>query len=166
MAGAQPSRSRPSYKAISPAQIGCADFVSQGLLCQQRSRQQSLHHEGRNRTSQLLVEALKFVNEPVVVNSEAMKNRSVEVAYVHRILYDVVAEGVSLAVSYPRPDAPASHPCCETSRVVIAAIVVLSQATLTVHGAAKLASPDEQRVIEQPAPFEIGDQRVGPPIGF
>src|SRR5467141_4213464 len=89
-----------------------------------------------------------------------MKDGRVEVAHVHRILHDVVAVVVSFAISHARADATASHPSGKASGMMIAAVIVLRQATLAVHGAPELARPDHQRVIEQPAPLEIGDQRV------
>src|SRR5262249_30032557 len=93
-----------------------------------------------------------------------MKNRSVEVAYMHRILHDVVAVVVSFTIRCPLADAATSHPRGETSRMMIASIVILRQATLAVHGASELSRPDDQGVVEQPAPLEIRDQRVGAPV--
>ena len=43
--------------------------------------------------------------------------------------------------------------------MVVAAIVVASQLALAVDRAAELAAPDDQRVVEQPALLEVGDQR-------
>src|SRR5205807_8926627 len=95
-----------------------------------------------------------------------MKNRSVEVAHVHRVLHDVVAVGVSFAIGNAWADTPAGQPRGEASRVVMAAVVVLSQATLAVHCAAKHARPDHQRAIEQPATLELCDQCVCTSIRF
>src|SRR5215472_6347535 len=125
--------SDPGSKAIVTSQFECADFVWRQITCAARSRQQSLHDEGRNRTGQLLIEPLKLVDEPVVVNSQTMKNRSVEVAYVHRILHDVVAVVVSFTIRSPRADSAASHPRGETSRMMITSVVILRQATLAIH---------------------------------
>src|SRR5580765_1039818 len=131
----------PRSKATATSQFECADVVSLQKTCAPPSRQQSLHHEGRNRTGQLLIEPLKLVDESVVVNSQTVKNRSVEVAYVHRILHDVVAVVVSFTIRNPRADTATCHPCGETSRMMITSIVVLRQATLAIHSAPELSRP-------------------------
>src|SRR5215469_12596613 len=121
-----------------PANFGCVDFVRPGRTSRQRSRQQFLDYVGRDRTGQLLIETLEFVGEFAMVDPQAMKDRSVEVAHVHRILHDVVAVLVRFSVRKPGAHSSADHPCGETSWVVVAAIVVLSQATLAVYGASEL----------------------------
>ena len=49
---------------------------------------------------------------------------------------------------------------------MITSIVFLAQPSLAIDGAAELASPDNQRVIQQSAPFQIGDQRITCAIHF
>src|SRR5579864_5596608 len=153
MAITQAAHSRPGQKAIARALFGSADCVSPRSSCALRSRQQSLYYVGRDRTRQLLIEALKLVGELAVVNSQAMKNCGVEVAHVDRIFDDVVTVLVSFAVGNAGADATARHPSGETSRVVIAAVVVLCQTTLAVHCASKFARPDHQGVIKESAAF-------------
>src|SRR5215469_9046833 len=131
-------RSGPESQAMAPAHLRCADVVRQGITSRQRSRQQFLDYVGRHRTRQLLIKALEFVGELAMVDPQAMKDRSVEVAHVHRILHDVVAVLVRFSVRKPGAHSSADHPCGETSWVVVAAIVVLSQATLAVYGASEL----------------------------
>src|SRR5215469_8536142 len=153
-------RSGPESEAMAPTHFGCVDFVGQLRTFRRRSRQQFLDYVGRDRTRQLLIEALEFVGEFAVVDPQAMKDRSVEVPHVHRIFHDVIAILVRFSVRKPGAHASADHPCGETSWVVVAAIVVLSQATLAVYGASELARPDHQCVIEQSASSEISNQRV------
>src|SRR5207247_9785113 len=50
------------------------------------------------------------------------------------------------------------QPDREAARMVVAAVVVLGQGPLTVDSPAELAAPDDQRVFQQSASFEIGDQ--------
>ena len=95
---------------------------------------------------------------------EAMQNGRVEVAHVHRIFHDVVAVVIRLAVGDAGAHAAAGHPGGEAARVMIAAIVLLAEPALAVNGAAEFAGPDHQRVIEQAAALEIGDQRVAAAI--
>ncbi len=42
--------------------------------------------------------------------------------------------------------------------MMIAAVVVVRQMALAVNGAPEFPAPDHQRVVEQPALFEIGNQ--------
>src|SRR5579864_6423637 len=153
MAATQAAHSRPEQKAIARALFGTADCVSPRLSCALRSRQQSLYYVGRDRTRQLLIEALKLVGELAVVDSQAMKNGGVEVAHVDRIFDDVVTILVSFAIGNAGADAAPSHPSGETSGMVIAAVVVLRQTALAVDCASKFAPPDHQGVIEEAAAF-------------
>src|SRR6202030_1805559 len=108
-----------------------------------RSRQYSLHHGCRHRTGQLLIQALKLVSKFVVVYAQAMENRGIEVAHVHRILYNVVAVIVGLAISNSRPHASTRHPDGEAAGVMVAAIVFLAQSALAVHRTSEFARPDD-----------------------
>ena len=60
----------------------------------------------------------------------------------------------------PRLDAAAGHPHGEAARMVVAAVVVLREPALAVDGAAKLAAPDDERVVEQAALLEVLDEAV------
>ena len=79
---------------------------------------------------------------------------------------DVVAEVVGRAVDQTRLDAAAGHPHREAARMVIAAVVGRGQLALRIAGAAELAAPDHQRVVEQAALLQIGDQRGARLIGL
>ena len=88
-----------------------------------------------------------------------MKNRRVEIAHVHRVLHDVVAEVVGFAVGVPRLTPPPAihivkHAGGDRGRSCRASDA------LAVDRASELAAPDDQRVIEQAALFQIGDQRI------
>jgi hypothetical protein len=56
-----------------------------------------------------------------------------------------------------RADAAAGHPDGEPGRVVLAAAIALHH-----RGPAELARPDDQRRVEQPALFQVGEQRGDP----
>ena len=64
-------------------------------------REQSRDDACRSRPSQLLIQPLEFVGQLVVVDSEAMQDRCVEVADRDRILDHVVAVFIGLAVGDP-----------------------------------------------------------------
>src|SRR5688572_5298840 len=45
--------------------------------------------------------------------------------------------------------------------MMVAAIVLASEAALTVHGATKLAAPNDKRIVEQPALLQVEHQPRG-----
>src|SRR5207302_11159581 len=57
--------------------------------------------------------------------------------------------------------ATASHPNRKATRMMVAAIVVFREATLAVNGAAEFAAPEYERVVEESAALQIGDEGVG-----
>ena len=107
---------------------------------------------------QAVVAALEFERELFVVDAELMQDRRVQVVDVDRIADDVVAVVVGFAVGDARPDAAAGHPDGEAARVMIAAVVRGGQVALAVNRATELAAPDDERVVEQPAPLQIENQ--------
>ena len=81
-----------------------------------------------------------------------------EVVDRERVLDDVVAELVGLAVDLAALGAAAGHPHGETARVVVAAVVLLGESALAVDRAAEFAAPDDEGVVEHPALLEILDK--------
>src|SRR5439155_4968375 len=106
------------------------------------------------------VQPLYFLRKPFVINSQAMQDGGVHVVDVDRLLNDVVAEVVGLAVDDAGFDAAAGHPGREATRMVIAAVIVFGQLALAIDRSAKLAAPDNERVVQQAALFEVGDQGI------
>src|SRR5262245_4504441 len=90
-----------------------------------------------------------------------MEQRGVEVVDVHRILDDVVTVVVGGAVRDARLEPAPRRPERKTTAMMIAAVIGCRQRALAVHGAAELASPDDERVVEQAALLEILDERRG-----
>ena len=87
------------------------------------------------------VTPLEAVRQLFVVDTQTMKDCRVQIVDMNRILHDVVAEVVGLAVNGAGTDASSSHPDRITSRMVIAAVIGAGEFSLTVDGAAKFASP-------------------------
>ena len=75
------------------------------------------------------------------------RTRCLKIVDVYRVLDDVEGIVVSLAVSDAALDAASSGPHAEAAWVVIAA-EVLVQLALAERGAAKLAAPDDQRLVQ------------------
>ena len=107
---------------------------------------------------ELLLEALVAEREGVVVQAEEVQDRGVQVPLVDGVLRDVVAEVVGLAVDRSRLDSPAGQPHRVAARMVVAPVVVRLELALRVDGAPELSAPDDERVLEQPALGEVGDQ--------
>ena len=114
------------------------------------SRQDRLHDVAGD-VGQAVVAALELERQPRVVDAQAVQHRRVQVVDVDRVAGDVVAEVVGLAVGHARLDAAAGQPDGEAARMMVAAVVVGGQLALAVDGAAELAAPDDQRVVEQAA---------------
>ena len=93
-----------------------------------------------------------------MINSEKMQDRRIEVADVDRFIDDVVAKVIGRSVNGAAFDPGSSHPDAEAARVVIASVVCLGEATLTVDRSSKFTAPDDESVIEHAAHFEILDE--------
>ena len=76
-----------------------------------------------------------------------------------RVLDDVVAEVVGLAIDRTALGAAAGHPHGETARVVVATVVLLGETALAVDRATELAAPDDEGVLEHAALLEVLDER-------
>src|SRR5207247_11291272 len=59
-----------------------------------------------------------------------------------------------------RLDGGGGHPDAETTRMMVAAIVVLGEFPLRIVGAAKFTTPDHERILEKPAGFKVGEQGI------
>jgi len=88
-----------------------------------------------------------------VLEAEEVQDGGVQVADVHRIFNDVVAEVVGLTVNCAALDPAAGQPHRETARMMVAPVVVFAKPALAVNGAAKLAAPNNQSAVEHAAGF-------------
>src|ERR1700676_2123724 len=82
-----------------------------------------------------------------------------QIVNMHRILDDVVAVVVGLAVSQPGLDAPAGEPHRKTSWMMIASVVFRRQLPLAVNSTPEFAAPHHERILQQPSLTEILNQR-------
>src|SRR5215207_9923551 len=98
------------------------------------------------------------MNQPGVIKAKEMKHRGVKVVDVDWIPHNVIGEIVRCAVGQSALHAGPGQPDTKATRMMIAAIVVFRQLALRKNGAAKLATPDDQGVLQQSARFEILEQ--------
>ena len=125
--------------------------------------------------SQTEVSSLITIRQSFVVDAEQVQNGRVEIVNVHRagcplffarlrsqrvavFVGDIVTVRVGLSVRDTGFNTAASHPCGEAARVMIAAVVLLREISLTIHGAAKLSAPDDQCVIQHASLLQVSDQ--------
>src|SRR5215510_14126594 len=90
-----------------------------------------------------------------------MKHRRLQIKNADRVRDDVVAVIVGLANRYALLHAAAGDPHREIARVMIAPIIDLGQLALAIDRAPEFPAPDDQRVFEQTALFQILNERRG-----
>src|SRR5207344_2628889 len=98
---------------------------------------QHVLHDGSRDIRQSKITALRTERELCVINAQRPKDRGVQIVDMHRILRDVVAEVVGLAVRNAALHAAAGHPDAEGSAVMVAAKVAF-QRSLRERSAAEL----------------------------
>src|SRR5262249_8526112 len=104
------------------------------------------------------------VGQALVVDAEGVEDGGVQIVDVDGIGGQVVAVLVGRAVGNARFEAAAGQPDGEAARMVIAAERA-GQVALPEGGAAELAAPDDERVVEQTAALEIEDERGAGLVG-
>ena len=103
------------------------------------------------------VAPLMPVGEPFMVHAEAVQDGGVELVDVHLVPLCKIAKVIGRTVDDARSAAAAGHPHSETMRMVVTTIS--GTVPLYHRRSAKLAAPDYQRLVEQAALFQVGDQR-------
>ena len=108
---------------------------------------------GRFDTGQSLVKPLRLVAELLVVKTEQMQHRRMEIVNVDRVFHNIIAEIVSFPINLATATTSPRHPHRETAAVMIAPEVGRGEPALAVGRAAKLAAPDDECVLQQTALF-------------
>ena len=78
-----------------------------------------------------------------------MEHGSVEVAHVDRVLNDVIAEVIGLAVVHPTLDSSPSQPAGEATWMVVAPVICARDVALAIHGAPEFPDTNNQRIIKE-----------------
>src|SRR5689334_513253 len=99
--------------------------------------------------------SLELVGEFCVVESEQVQHRRVQVMHVYFVLRDIEAKLIGLAENDTALESAACHPHRECIRMMIASV----GPALHHRGTAKLAAPDDDRVLQQPSLLQILDKR-------
>lgn len=109
-------------------------------------------------SGQFSVQTLELIREPIGVDAESIQHGSMEIVDADGIFDDVVGKVVGLSDAHAGLDAAAGEEDGEAARVVIASVVSLREGALGVDGASKLATPDNQGVLEEAPLFEVFDE--------
>ncbi len=104
------------------------------------------------------VAALVAVGESRVVDAHEMQDRRVQIVNMHRFLDDVVTEVVRHTVRQALLHSGSGHQYGEAARMMVAAVVRVGHAALRIDRSTELAAPDDQRIIQQAALFQVSDQ--------
>src|SRR5262249_40225631 len=116
--------------------------------------QQSSGKNLANRPPVIDLEPLLSWNlEPPRVQSALLQHRGMNVRHVVPVLGSVEAKLIGCAMDGPAFDSAAGQPDRESERVMIATI-----RPLRARRAAELGGPDDQRLVEQAAAFEVFQQ--------
>jgi hypothetical protein len=94
------------------------------------------------------VSALELIGQLGVVDAQRAQDRGMQIVDVDRIFHDVVAVIVGLALADAGRDAAAGEPHGEAARMMIAPVIVRGELALAIYRSAKLAAPDDQRVLQ------------------
>ena len=119
------------------------------MLCQVRVVEDVGDDAGGLDTCEAEVEALVLESQFVVIHAAAFEDGSVEVAHVDLLVRGSDVKGIliGIAVGHATFDAGACHPEGEGARVMVTAIVGVSESALRVDGAAELTAEDDQGII-------------------
>ncbi len=107
---------------------------------------------------QTKIAALIPVGQALVIDAEQMQYRRLQIVNVNGIRDDVVAELVGLAMRVSAFNPRTGQQISEATGMMIAAPARARQLALRETGAAELAAPDDQRVLEQAALLEVAHQ--------
>jgi hypothetical protein len=112
------------------------------------------------------VTPLELVGQLLVIDPQQAQHRRMQIVHIDWILDDVVAEVVGAADGDARLDAAACEPHRERAGMMVAAEEFRAVARLVHRCAPELAAPHDERVVEQTALLQIGEQAVYRPVGL
>ena len=129
-------------------------------------RRQQLADKLTRDVGESVVAALKAVCQPLVVQAEEPQDCGVHVVYVDGILRDTPADVVCLADDLTTFHATSRKPHTEGIRMMVSARDRLEvDSIFAERSAAELATPDDQRFVQQAALFQVFQQRSDGLIG-
>ena len=104
------------------------------------------------------VQPVPLVHKIPVIHSQQVKQRGVEIMDAYPILRCLMADLIGITVNDPTFHATASHPKAETVGTMVASSGCASITDLRKRHSSKLASPDDQCVVEETALLKVLQQ--------
>ena len=92
---------------------------------------------------------LVAVRQLLVLHAQQVQHGRVQVVHMHLVLRDVEAEIVGRPQCQARLHAAASHPDRVVATVMVTTVVLLLDLALAVDGTTELATPNDERILEQ-----------------
>ena len=89
------------------------------------------------------VAAAMEIGEVTVINAELVENRRPQIVDRRAVLYGMVAVFVGRTIDYAVPHSTTGKPDAEAERVVVATVTPLGE-----RRTAKLAGPDDERLVQ------------------
>src|SRR5882762_3046485 len=89
-----------------------------------------------------------------------MQDCGVKIANMDGVFGNIIRHLVSLAVDETWFDSSTCHPDAETTRMMIAAIILFGELALAVDGAAEFSTPNHQSVFQHAPLLEVLDQPI------
>ena len=133
--------------------------------CGELSGQNGLHHMAVD-VGESIVAALEFEGELFMVDTEKVKDRSLEVVDVDFVFHGIEADVITRSVGDAGLNPAAGHPDCVGVWMVIAApLGTIVKGALNEGRASELASPYDEGVLEEATGFKITDQGGGRLVG-
>ena len=101
-----------------------------------------------------------MVGQTFVIKPKLVKNRRLDVVNVHRILRNMESKFIGFSISHPRFDSTTGHPHGIGLRVMVPSRAATKcRIVLNHRRAAKLTTPDDQRILKKSLTLEIEDER-------
>lgn len=107
---------------------------------------------------QAVVPSLESIGKPLVIQSQAMQYRGVQVVDMNGIADNVVAIVVRGTVADAGPHSAPCEPHGEAASMMVPAVIVGGERSLGIDRTAELAAKNHERILQESALFQIGDQ--------
>ena len=115
---------------------------------------ENFSHHMTMHIGQTKIPAVITIGQLLMIQPHLMQQRGMQIMHVHLILHGIVAKLIGSAMNMTRLESAAGEPGGEAAGVVVSAGAVL----FGVGGSAELAAPPDERVFEEAALFEVGEE--------
>ena len=108
---------------------------------------------------QPVLASLELERQSLMIDTQSIQYRCLEIMDMHPILGNVIAEFIRLSMRHAPSNSTTCHPGAEIAGVMITPMgLLVIHISLAENGPAKLTAPDHQRVIQQTSLLEVLDE--------